>query len=213
MFTSNYAAFHIMLISRRWCIDEKQIEPKSQTREHSFVIELGNNKNPNIPVHEQSFPNLLFCLPNISFGDIHTKINYRKAYVTISGLSKKTIQTGLDSGSNAIQELKNFINGFIFKYIPKKRERKNMKQHEDEDEATSDSSFSDDDFVLIEYPVVHPKSGASKKKKIKGSHEFASTNKSKQSLEVRKNRKSNQCQQYQNTGHNKANCEAWHKWE
>ncbi|CAG8725454.1 17072_t:CDS:2, partial [Gigaspora rosea] len=90
---------------------------------------------------------------------------------------------------------------------------KNIKQHEDKDEATSDSSSSDDDFVSVEDPVVHPKRGAPKKKRIKGSHEFANTNKSKQSLEVRKNRKPTQYQQCQNTGHNKASCEAWHKWE
>ncbi|CAG8693801.1 14858_t:CDS:2 [Gigaspora rosea] len=187
-----------------------QIEPESQTREHSFVIGLENNKNP---VHEQSFPDLSFCLPNISFGDIHTKINHRKAYVTISRLLKKAIQTGLDSGSNAIQELKNLMNGFISKYTPKKKERKNIKQHEDKDEATSDSSSSDDDFVSVEDPVVHPKRGTPKKKRIKGSHEFASTSKSKQSLEVQKNRKPTQCQQCQNTGHNKAGCEVWHKQE
>ncbi|KAF0512557.1 hypothetical protein F8M41_017974 [Gigaspora margarita] len=88
-----------------------------------------------------------------------------------------------------------------------------MKQHEDKDEATSDSSFSDDNFVSIKDPVVHPKRSAPKKKRIKGFHKSASTNKSKQSLKVQKNRKSTQCQQCQNTGHNKASCEAWHKRE
>ncbi|KAF0525171.1 protein far1-related sequence 11-like isoform x2 [Gigaspora margarita] len=143
---------------------------------------------------------LCTCLGLVQYGFV--------SYVTISGLSKKAIQTGLDSGSNAIQELENFMNGFISKYTPKKRERKNMKQHEDKNEATSNSSSSDDDFVSIEDPVVHPKRGAPKKKRIKGSHEFASTNKSKQSLEVQKNRKPTQYQQCQNTGHNKAGCEA-----
>ncbi|CAG8541439.1 13544_t:CDS:2, partial [Racocetra fulgida] len=53
----------------------------------------------------------------------------------------------------------------------------------DANKATSDSSSSDDNFVAVKDPVVYSKRGTPKKKKIKKLHEFASTNKSKQSLE------------------------------
>ncbi|CAG8766179.1 13240_t:CDS:1, partial [Dentiscutata erythropus] len=69
---------------------------------------------------EQTFPNLSFRLLDISFSDVHTKINHRKAYITVNGLSKKAIQTELDAGPNAIKELESFMSGFISKYTPKR---------------------------------------------------------------------------------------------
>ncbi|CAG8660737.1 23812_t:CDS:1, partial [Dentiscutata erythropus] len=55
----------------------------------------------------------------------------------VNGLTKKAIQTGLDASSGAIQELKNFINKFITKHAPKKRERMNTRQLEDDNEVNS----------------------------------------------------------------------------
>ncbi|CAG8442441.1 9106_t:CDS:2 [Gigaspora rosea] len=109
-----------MLISKRWYNDAKQIELESQIWQQPFVIGLGDITNMrNV---EQSFPDLSFCLPNISFNDVYTKVNYHKSYVTINRLSKKAIQTGIDAGSGAIKELEDFMNGFITKYAPKKKE-------------------------------------------------------------------------------------------
>ncbi|CAG8839956.1 9870_t:CDS:2, partial [Racocetra persica] len=51
---------------------------------------------------EQSYLDLSFCLPNISYNNVHNKINHRKAYVTVNGLSKKAIQTGLDTGDDEV---------------------------------------------------------------------------------------------------------------
>ncbi|CAG8709957.1 120_t:CDS:1, partial [Racocetra persica] len=176
----------------------------------------GNNANTESSGdNRQSFPDLSFCSPKISFSDIHSKVNYCKSYVKVNELSKKAIPCGLDVGSNAIQELEDFMNSFITKYAPKKKEktvyRNNMKQGEDEDEDTSNNSSSVEDFVEVENSIVHTRKGAPRKKRFKGSHESVDKNKSKQNLEIQKTRKPTQCQQCQNTSHNKAGCEAWHK--
>ncbi|CAG8810072.1 27277_t:CDS:2, partial [Dentiscutata erythropus] len=95
----------------RWYIDEKQIELESETRKHPFIIRLGSMKT-SISI-EQTFPDLSFQLPDISFSDIHNKVNHHKAYITVNRLLKKAIQIGLDSSNYAIQKLENFMNGFI----------------------------------------------------------------------------------------------------
>ncbi|CAG8737036.1 27412_t:CDS:2, partial [Dentiscutata erythropus] len=100
-----------------WFSDEKQIELESKTRKHLFIVKLGSIET-SISI-EQTFPDLSFRLLDILFSDIHDKVNHRKAYITVNGLLKKAIQIGLDSGNYAIQELKNFMNGFINKYAPK----------------------------------------------------------------------------------------------
>ncbi|CAG8847062.1 21765_t:CDS:2, partial [Gigaspora margarita] len=75
--------------------NEKQIEPESETRQHPFIFGLDSTKaSINI---EQTFPNLSFQLPDISFSNVHTKINHHKAYVTANSLLKKAIQTELDA--------------------------------------------------------------------------------------------------------------------
>ncbi|CAG8833629.1 25701_t:CDS:1, partial [Racocetra persica] len=146
--------------------------------------------------------------------DIHKQVNYRKTYVTINGLSKKAIQTGIDAGSNTIQELENFMNSFITKYTSKKKEtpihKKNKRQHEYENETSSSYSSSDEEgFIAVENPIVRSKRGASRKKRLKGFHEFESKNKkTKEHSEIPKGRKLTQCQQCQNTGYNRAGCEA-----
>ncbi|KAF0553537.1 protein far1-related sequence 11-like [Gigaspora margarita] len=65
----------------------------------------------------------------------------------------------------------------------------------------------------IRKPVVHSKRGAPKKKQFKGSDELVSKKKSsaKEHSNAQKTKKQTQCQQCQNTGHNKAGCEVWHK--
>ncbi|CAG8816359.1 28143_t:CDS:2, partial [Gigaspora margarita] len=117
----------------------------------------------------------------------------------------------MDAGANAIKELQDFINGFINKYAPKKRRKSHSKkckiQREKEEETTLSCSFSDkENFIEIENPVVYSKRGAPKKKRFKGSHELVSKKKSsaKEHSNAQKTRKQTQCQQYQNTGHNKA---------
>ncbi|KAF0520633.1 hypothetical protein F8M41_016183 [Gigaspora margarita] len=199
--------------SKRWYVDEKQIEQESQTRLHPFIIGLNDSMNSETSIHtEQYFPDSSFHLPTIPFNETHSKVNYRKAYVTINGLSKKAIQAGLDAGSIAIQELEDFMNGFITKHAPKKKDEKNKRQHNDKNETTSDYSSSDEDFSAIENLVVHSKRGAPRKKRIKSSHELESKNSSSaKHSQTQKIRKPTQCQQCQNTGHNKAGCEAWHK--
>ncbi|CAG8836493.1 16826_t:CDS:10, partial [Gigaspora margarita] len=215
MTTFNYAAFHIMLISRRWYTDKKQIELESETRKHPFIIGLGRTET-SISI-EQTFSNLLFQLPDISFSDIHAKVNHRKAYVTVNGLSKKAIQIGLDAGNHAIQELENFMNGFINKYAPKRKEKviqkRNIRQHEYEDEATGSSSSDKENAIIVENLLVNSKRGAPRKKRFKGSNEPEKKHVSgtKQWLEIQKAKKQTQCQQCQNTGHNRASCKAWHK--
>ncbi|CAG8625751.1 24141_t:CDS:2, partial [Gigaspora rosea] len=144
---------------------------------------------------EQTFSNLSFRLPNISFSDVHTKINHRKAYVTANSLSKKAIQTGIDAGPNAIKELESFMSSFISKYAPKSNKKMNRKRFErqlnDEDETTSNSSSSDkENFIDIENPIVHSKRGAPRKKQLKGSNKLVNKHIS---------------------GHNKTGCETWHK--
>ncbi|KAF0487828.1 hypothetical protein F8M41_022496 [Gigaspora margarita] len=134
------------------------------------------------------FPNSSFHLLTIPFNKTHSKVNYRKAYITINRLSKKAIQARLDAGSSAIQELKDFINGFITKHAPKKKDKKNKKQHNDENETTSDYSSSDEDFIAIENLVVYSKRGAPRKKCIKSSHELESKNSSSaKHLQTQKN--------------------------
>ncbi|CAG8816257.1 37640_t:CDS:2 [Gigaspora margarita] len=125
-------------------------------------------------------------MPNISFTDVHSNINYYKTYITINGLSKKAIQTGLNASANAIKELQDFMNSFI------------------------NNSSDKENFIKIENPVVHSKRGALKKKRFKGSYELVSKKKSsaKEHSNAQKTRKQTQYQQYQNTSHNKAGCEA-----
>ncbi|CAG8495325.1 11778_t:CDS:2 [Racocetra persica] len=107
-----------------------------------------------------------------------------------NGLLKKAIQTGLDAGAIAIKELEEFMNDFI----------NNKIQQKEDDETTSNCSFSNkENFIEIEDPVVHARRDDKKKPSIK-KHSNA-----------QKSRKPTQCQQCQNTGHNKAGCEAWHK--
>ncbi|CAG8841749.1 10991_t:CDS:2, partial [Gigaspora margarita] len=105
MKVSNYALFHIMLILKRWYVDEKQIEQESQTQLHPFIIGLNDSINSETSIHtEQYFPDSSFHLLAISFNETHSKVNYRKAYVTINGLLKKAIQAELDAGSSTIQD-------------------------------------------------------------------------------------------------------------
>ncbi|CAG8851574.1 32586_t:CDS:2, partial [Gigaspora margarita] len=146
MTMSNYAAFYIMLISRRWYTDEKQIELESETRKHSFIIGLGSTETSNSI--EQTFSNLSFRLPDVSFSDIHAKVNHCKAYVTVNGLLKKAIQIGLDAGNYAIQELENFMNKY-------------------EDETTSSSSSDKENSITVENPLVNSKRGAQEKSGLK----------------------------------------------
>ncbi|KAF0498703.1 hypothetical protein F8M41_020524 [Gigaspora margarita] len=147
--------------------NEKQIETKSQTRQQPFIIGLGDSIKVKTLVHiEQSFPDMSFCLPNISYNNVYNKINYQRSYITVKGLTKKAIQPGLDASSSAIQELKDFMNKFITKYIPKKRERMNTIQLEDENEVNSSSD--EENIIAIENPSVHSKRGAPRKKRLKG---------------------------------------------
>ncbi|CAG8832385.1 6973_t:CDS:1, partial [Racocetra persica] len=44
--------------------------------------------------------------------------------------------------------------------------------HEDEDEDTSNSISSDDDFIAVENSIVHSRRGDLRKKRFKGSHEL-----------------------------------------
>ncbi|KAF0530555.1 hypothetical protein F8M41_012114 [Gigaspora margarita] len=143
----------------------EQLESELQTRQQPFIIGVNNN-NADRTNPKQSFPHASFCLPSVSFSEVHRKVNYRKTYVMINGLSKKAIQTRPDVGTNAIQELEDFMNGFITKYAPKKKDKLIQKrQHEDENDTTSDCSSSDkEDFVIVENPVVRSKRGAPKKK-------------------------------------------------
>ncbi|CAG8846646.1 30676_t:CDS:1, partial [Racocetra persica] len=116
-----------------------QIESESQIWQHLFIIRLGNSKT-SISA-KQTFSNLSFQLSDISFNDIHTKVNHRKAYITANRLSKKAIQIGLDARTYAIQKLESFINEFINKYIPKNKEKiiqkRNISQQEYDDETSS----------------------------------------------------------------------------
>ncbi|CAG8714231.1 23600_t:CDS:1, partial [Cetraspora pellucida] len=70
---------------------------------------------------------------------------------------KKAIQAGLDTGSNAIKELKGFISSFIIKYVPKKKVKKKKKQDNNEKDITSNYNSSDEDFILIEILIVYSK--------------------------------------------------------
>ncbi|KAF0383519.1 hypothetical protein F8M41_011719 [Gigaspora margarita] len=162
---------------------------------------------------EQNFSNLSFRLPDISFSNIHAKVNYRQAYITINGLSKKAIQIGLDASSNALEELENYMNSFISKYIPKGKEKvtrkKNINQREDKNETSNSSSSDKKNFIEIENPIVNSKRGAPRKKCFKSSSELGNSN--NKHSEAQKTRKAIQCQQCQNTGHNKAGCKAWHE--
>ncbi|CAG8812404.1 3476_t:CDS:2, partial [Gigaspora margarita] len=143
-------------------IPSSEIEFVSQ--QHPFIIGLDNNSNSDTSV-QQSFPDLSFNSPNISFDDVHTKINYQV----------------------------------------------NVRIQDNESEPISSCSSSDD-FVAVEDPIVSTKRGAPRKKRLKESYEFESKNKSnaRQYSKMSKARKPTQCQQCQNTGHNKASCEAWH---
>ncbi|CAG8634194.1 2866_t:CDS:1, partial [Ambispora gerdemannii] len=58
------------------------------------------------------------------------------------------------------------------------------------------------DPSLIQNPIIHPKKGAPRKTRFKGSQESKSKNTS---------RKPTECQQCHRSGHNKAGCEKWHK--
>ncbi|CAG8829818.1 19071_t:CDS:2, partial [Racocetra persica] len=76
-------------------------------------------------------------------------------------LSKKAINIGLDASSNVLEELKNCMNSFISKYIPKGKEKvtckRNISQQENEDKI-SNSSFSDKkNFIEIENLIKHKK--------------------------------------------------------
>ncbi|CAG8799912.1 4913_t:CDS:2, partial [Dentiscutata erythropus] len=90
----------------------------SQTNQQPFIVGLGNNDMTTINA-EQTFPNLFFQLPDISFSNVHAKVNYRQAYVMINGF-------------------------FISKYTPKGKEKvvqkRNKSQQEDEDEISNSSS-------------------------------------------------------------------------
>ncbi|CAG8729892.1 6964_t:CDS:2, partial [Gigaspora margarita] len=60
---------------------------------------------------KQYFPDSSFNLPTISFN---------KTY---------------NAGSSAIQELDDFMNSFITKHAPKKKDKKNKRQHNNENET------------------------------------------------------------------------------
>ncbi|CAG8798752.1 35352_t:CDS:2, partial [Gigaspora margarita] len=123
---SNCAAFHIMLISKRWYNNERQVELEFQTQKRPFIIGLDSTKDSSYM--KQLFYNLSFHLPNISFSNIYFSINNRKAYVAVNRLSKKAIQTELNAGTYAVQELEDFINSFIFKHAPKKKRKNNSQK-------------------------------------------------------------------------------------
>ncbi|CAG8741328.1 19144_t:CDS:2, partial [Dentiscutata erythropus] len=96
-----------------------------------------------------------------------------------------------NTSANAIKELEDFMNGFINKHTPKKKRKSHSKkskiQQEEEEKTTSSCSSSDkENFIEIETLIVHSKRDASKKKRLKGSHELT--------------RKQTQSQQCQNTG-------------
>ncbi|CAG8727386.1 3615_t:CDS:2, partial [Gigaspora rosea] len=153
-----------------------------QTREHPFIIGMSSTETSSSI--EQAFPDLSFRLPDVSFSDIHAKVNHRKAYVTVNGLSKKAIQIGLDAGNHVVQELQNFMNGFINKYAPKSKEKiiqkRNIRQLEYKDETTCSSSSDKENSmtvknplensITVENPLVNSKRGAPKKKQFKGSN-------------------------------------------
>ncbi|KAF0490132.1 hypothetical protein F8M41_021990 [Gigaspora margarita] len=151
-----------------WYTNVKQLESELQIRQQPFIIGVNNN-NADRTNTKQSFPHASFCLPNVSFSEVHQKVNYCKTYIMINGLSKKAIQTGLDVGTNAIQELENFMNSFITKYAPKKKETPIQKrQHEDENDTTLNCSSSNkEDFVTVKNSVVHSKRDTPKKSNLK----------------------------------------------
>ncbi|RIB17485.1 hypothetical protein C2G38_2187184 [Gigaspora rosea] len=146
MTVSKYASFHIMLISKGWYNNAKQIELESQTQQQPFVIGLGDNTNArNV---EQSFPDLFFCLPNISFNDVYTK-----------NVRQQDEDKDADTDEN---EDKNV----------------NKNKNEDKDEASSSCSSNSEDFIAVENLIVHSRKGVPKKKRIKRSHEIESKSKS-----------------------------------
>ncbi|CAG8843586.1 10137_t:CDS:2, partial [Gigaspora margarita] len=159
----------------------------SQTWQHPFIIGLGDSINAKTSAHiEQSFLDSSFCIPKISYNNIHTKVNYRNTYVMINGLSKKAIQTSIDAGSSAVKELKNFMSGFITKYGPKKKETLIQRKN-------TTSSSDKENFIVVENPIIHSRKGAPRKKRLKGSYEREGKSKSstKQHSKIQKNKKAN----------------------
>ncbi|CAG8459328.1 19435_t:CDS:2, partial [Racocetra persica] len=189
---------------------------KLQTRQQPFIIGFNNN-NADEKNSEQFFPHASFCLPDVSFSDVHKQVNYRKTYVTINRLSKKAIQTRIDAGSNAIQELENFMNGFITKYTPKKKKPRfikrtrgnmNMKMRLVQVIVLVMKKV----LLQLKTQLFARKEALQEKSDLKDSmNSKAKIKKTKEHSEIPKGRKPTQCQQCQNTGHNRAGCEAWHQ--
>ncbi|RIB29820.1 hypothetical protein C2G38_2154303 [Gigaspora rosea] len=62
-----------------------------------------------------------------------------------------------------ITQHRGFMNGFITKHVPKKKDKKDKSQHNDKNKTTSNYSSSNKDFIAIENPVVHLKREAPRK--------------------------------------------------
>ncbi|KAF0392633.1 hypothetical protein F8M41_010494 [Gigaspora margarita] len=173
----------------RWYSNEKQIEPKSQTRQHLFIIGLEDNIKGKTSAHiEQSFSDLSFCLSKISYNNIHNKI---RCWLQCNTRTRGVYEQ-------------------VYHQIctQKKKEKLNIRQLE---EVISSDSSSNEGSTAIENLIVYPRRGALKKKRFKESHKLENMSNAKQSSEGQKTRKPTQCQQCQNTGHNKTSCEGWHK--
>ncbi|CAG8481999.1 8718_t:CDS:2 [Cetraspora pellucida] len=106
---------------------------KINDKREANVLDLGLSSDPTIQINsnEQS------DLTNLTEPEITEVLDTFVENTVDAPAILKAIQTGLDAGCNAIQELEDFMNKFITKYAPKKKEKVNIRQLE---EVTSDDS-------------------------------------------------------------------------
>ncbi|CAG8853960.1 25890_t:CDS:2, partial [Gigaspora margarita] len=169
--------FHIILVSKCWYKDEKQVEPISTFQQQFFT-------------DDKVFLEIPYKIPNISYKHVHKSLNQRKEYIKANGLSKKAIQMGLDAEPSALQEFNDFMKNFI-----KRHTLKRVSGQELTYKNVKKRKILNLDPSLIQNPVVRLKRGAPHKTCFKGSQELKPKT---------LGQKPTECQQCHKPEHNKA---------
>ncbi|CAG8689511.1 16193_t:CDS:1 [Gigaspora rosea] len=183
MTISQIATFHILMIPRRWYLDEHYSKLDEVLESQPSIIY--KNGSAILTSNFVSNSTLIYPSSSISFNTSRT-LNTCRAYEITNGLYKKAITIELDTRSTAIKTLNKFLENFIKQYSV------NFNQHlvtntilnEIQDNESSDLDNEQENSILFDVSkvqdlVVKRRKGAPKVKHIKSSHETTNIRKEK----------------------------------
>ncbi|CAG8680046.1 5348_t:CDS:2, partial [Scutellospora calospora] len=172
---SQIAAFHILMIPRRWYSDKYYSKSDESLRSQSSITY--KNRSAILTSNFTSNSTFMYSSSGISFNTSKT-LNTHCVYIITNGLCKKAIAVRLDASSTAMETLNKFLENFIQQFSINSNQHlvTNTTSREMQDDKSSDSDDDQENVIsfdvsMVQDPVVKKRKGAPKIKRIKSSLE------------------------------------------